>query len=631
MEIKLNKLSLENFMGIRSFSLDLNGRNATVRGINGAGKTTIFSAFNYLLFGKDSQGRSDFAIKTLDKDGQEIHNLNHSVEGTLSIDGKELVLKKVYAEKWTKKHGNPKADFTGHETQHFIDGVPIQKKEWDSRIKSIIEEETFKLLASPTQFNSLHWTKRREILMQVCGDISDADVIASDKDLSELPEILGQRTMEEQKKVLASKKKEINDRLKEIPSRIDELTKSLTNLPTEDRKSIEGRISDLEGQIRVISDDTVLPVLRKQKAELEANLSEARTALDKAKRNAAGDFDQETERLESELRKKRSNLCDIGADLERIAEKIQRNETEMARLRGEFKEISNKKFAGEKICPSCGQDLPEDQIKDAIENHNAQQATRLSDINGQGKRLKEANQKKANDKKVLEQKKEDMEKEIPALEAKISKNYANKEEAVKGTGKEESETITALENEIEGVKMQIDAQQEEKTDTSPLESQIRAARAELAQIDGSNATEKRIVELGDEEKALAGEYEEIERYIFLMEQFIVQKVELLEHKINVRFELATFKLFSQNINGGIEECCTTLYDGVPFGYGLNTGAEINVGLDIVSTLSAHYGVRAPIFIDHAESVINILDTGLQTIKLAVDDCPTLEVSYGSGR
>jgi len=120
----------------------------------------------------------------------------------------------------------------------------------------------------------------------------------------------------------------------------------------------------------------------------------------------------------------------------------------------------------------------------------------------------------------------------------------------------------------------------------------------------------------------------LEGETFLMEKFIVAKVNLLEDKINSKFALARFKLFEIQINGGITETCVTLFDGVPYGSGLNTGAEINVGLDIVRTLSQHYGVQAPIWIDHAESVTEILDPGSQTIKLSVDpDCPTLEVSY----
>jgi len=192
MKIMLNKLELQNFMGIRHFILELNGQSVIIRGANGTGKTTLFSAFLYLLFGKNAEGKVDFSLKTL-KDGQEIPNLDHAVEGIFAIDGQEITLKKVLKEKYTKKRGSSRADFTGHTTDYFIDGVPVQKKEWDQQIADLINEETFKLLTSPTYFNSLHWEKRRSILLDVCGDISDEDVIASDKALSALLDILNNK------------------------------------------------------------------------------------------------------------------------------------------------------------------------------------------------------------------------------------------------------------------------------------------------------------------------------------------------------------------------------------------------------------------------------------------------------
>lgn len=85
MEIKLDKLTLENFKGVKAFTLLVNGKPAQVHGENGAGKTTLMDGFLWLLFGKDSTGKADFAVKTLDSAGQELHNLCHSVEAELEI------------------------------------------------------------------------------------------------------------------------------------------------------------------------------------------------------------------------------------------------------------------------------------------------------------------------------------------------------------------------------------------------------------------------------------------------------------------------------------------------------------------------------------------------------------------
>ena len=200
-ELKLISLTLKNFKGIRSFHLDARGENARVFGDNATGKTTLFDSFLWLLFDKDSQNKKDFSIKTLDGNGKEMHNLEHEVEGMFSLDGRTITLRKVFTEKWTRKRGSATSEFTGHETNYFIDGVPVKKKEYVDRVDQIVKEDIFKLLTSPSFFNEqVKWQDRRKILLEICGDISDMDVIASESKLSSLPGILNGRTIEEHRK-----------------------------------------------------------------------------------------------------------------------------------------------------------------------------------------------------------------------------------------------------------------------------------------------------------------------------------------------------------------------------------------------------------------------------------------------
>mgnify|MGYP000409115462 CR=1 FL=1 len=173
MQIKLQSLKLQNFMGIRDYTFAPQGVSALIRGDNGVGKTTLFSAFLWLLFGKDAAGRSDFEIKPLDAEGNPLHGLDHMVEATLDVDGKQVRLCKVYKEKWTKKRGQTQKTLTGHSVDHYIDDVPVKKKEWEQRINDLIQEETFRLLTNPAYFAGLHWQRRRQLLLEICGDVSD--------------------------------------------------------------------------------------------------------------------------------------------------------------------------------------------------------------------------------------------------------------------------------------------------------------------------------------------------------------------------------------------------------------------------------------------------------------------------
>jgi hypothetical protein len=152
-----------------------------------------------------------------------------------------------------------------------------------------------------------------------------------------------------------------------------------------------------------------------------------------------------------------------------------------------------------------------------------------------------------------------------------------------------------------------------------LDQDIMARQKKIAAIEQRKDGEKRITELKAEEEKLAAEYEKLEGELFLTEEFIRTKVNMLEERINSKFKFARFKLFNQQINGGLEECCETLGNGVPYSAGLNNAARINVGLDIINTLSAFYEFEAPIFIDNSEAITKLTKVNAQVIRLVVSE------------
>ena len=207
MDIRINRLLLQNFKGVKSLEINADGANLKIYGYNATGKTTVFDAFTWVLFGKDSLGRSDFGIKTQDENGKVIHNLEHSVEVELAIDDSILTLKKVYAEKWTKKRGSAEAEFSGHETKYFINEVPSTKKEYEQKIAMYIDENLFKTITNPLYFNEhLKWQDRRAILLSLCeGNMSDNDMLARSSEFSPLLDELKGRTVQEYSKIIKGK------------------------------------------------------------------------------------------------------------------------------------------------------------------------------------------------------------------------------------------------------------------------------------------------------------------------------------------------------------------------------------------------------------------------------------------
>lgn len=634
--MKLFSLKLQSFKGLKSFTLDAQGENVNIYGENATGKTTLFDAFLWLLFDKDSANRKDFDIKTLDSNGEAMHGLEHSVEGVFDVGGRELNLKKTYAENWTKKRGSAEKQFTGHSVDHFVDKVPVKKGEFDNRIAEIVDESVFKLLTNPKYFNEqLHWQKRRQLLLEVCGDISDADVIASDANLAKLPDILGERTLDDHRKVIAARRAEINREIERIPVRIDEVTQGMPDLIGDavsyenEIKALQLKIEGKEKQRREIQAGGGAAELQVKLSELSAKMLELKTKLREDQdaqhepvRVKKGLFTAEMISLEAEIAGLRKQI-----ELSKTTEKELTDKT--VALRQKWHEVDTEPFEYQEsdTCHFCGQSLPADQVAGAREKASAQfnqeKAEQLAVISKRGQDAKAELEKQqkllAEYEALLPGKQEALEKVKAAIESLTVvqaspvdvDNNPEYQALVKEKEKLQKKVVTLEADKAEAL-TKIDG------DIEDDRTLLRANQTELAKFEQFGAGEKRIAELKAQERVLAAEYENLEQELYLAEQFVRSKVKLLEEKINNRFKMARFKLFSVQINGGIEECCETIYQGVPYS-SLNNGARINIGLDIINTLSEHYQFDAPIFIDNKEAVTKLIDVQAQVIALVVSE------------
>lgn len=639
--IKLTQLKLRNFKGIKDLTLDLDGGNAHIFGDNATGKTSIYDSFLWLLFNKDSNNRADFSIKTLDEHGKEINNLEHEVEAAFYVDGQQLTLRKVYKEKYTKKRGQATAEFTGHETNHYIDDVPVKKKEYEDKIKSLVDEEVFKLITSPTYFNeALKWQDRRATLLEICGDIGLDDVVAANPKLKDLPTILQSRTVEDHKKVIAERRKAINKELEMIPVRIDELHNSTPEAI--DVSSIDTEVAAVENQL---DEHTTQVTNIKNGAAIvdkEALAKQLKLELQQIQNELENEVKEEGFKIQTKLQEEQSNLAIISRKVDDLTFQIDlRNrdvkgfDEKLVTMRQEWTDINNEQYEHKHegdTCPTCNQDLPVEQIEEAKQKalaaFNKDKSERLERINQYGKAL-------SDDKKTTLETIEALQKELDGLKPqiepkekaikKLEEQLESQREAIRNA--RQDERYISKTKEIEGVDKQIQTLKENAQQAVlDIEKEISALRTKrtelnekLAQQAQIKANKERIAELEEQQKELADEFEKLEHQLFLTEEFTRSKVELLEERINSKFKFARFKMFEEQINGGLKEVCETTFEGVPYGSGLNNAAKINVGLDIINTLTAHYGIQAPIFVDNAEAVTQLIDIDSQLISLVVSE------------
>jgi len=645
-EIKLIELHLKDFKG-GTLSYIPDGDNSNVFGDNATGKTRLMDAFNWLLFGKDSLGRSDFEIKTLEKDGTAVTGIEHSVEGLLSFSDSKMFptirLKRIYKEIWTKKRGQAKETYTGNTTKYYIDGVPTKtKKEFTDRVAEIAgDEATFWLLTSPTVFPGLHWEKQRKLLMDICGDVPDESVIASDTALDPLRDILTDRTLEDHRKVIKARKTELNKAIGEIPTRIDEVHRGMPDVSgldlgkiESDHTNTEEALADLNLKKQGIDTGGDIAGLSKELAIVCADMQKIVSDHSKAHNETMTSLNTVISGTKNKLNESNNELRGLEENIVLSEKAVERIEKDLEGIRAEWKRVNALEFQDttETACAACGQDLPADKVEDARTvakaSFNKKKADDIKSIDATGHERKA---EKENHLKKIEANKETCEAVLYGLDVitgtleqleRDIEALATKEEAYNTMpayadlkGKEATIEVKIATAKA-GVSGDTESLQEE---IDKLEETLKLLKEGRDSFDKRTSGEIRITELKGEEKTLATEFEKIEAELFLTEQFIKTKVEMLNEKINSNFEITRFKLFNTLVDGGVVDCCEITVDGVPFNSGLNSAAQTNAGLDVCKTLMGHYGLKAPVFVDNAESVSELVDMDTQVIRLVVSE------------
>lgn len=629
--MQLLRLTYKNFKA-QSQNIVLNGTNLDVFGANGAGKTTVADAFIWLLFGKDSKN-SDLSEDIKVKSGVD-NGLEHEVEAVLELDdGGHITLKRVFHEIWTKKRGEATASFSGHTTDFYINDVPVKKKQYTEQINSIVAEDKFRLLTDPLYFkDEVSWQDRRAILLEVCGNVSDETVFAANKELAALPALLDGRTIDDYRKMLQSQRSKVNEELKKLPVRIDEAQRNLPDVVGMMPEVIQTELNDLKRQqleiqhkIMTINDGGGAADKQKQIAELEGKQIAVKNKYDRELNQQALANQSIIGELQSKKERARRSIADEQHRMEMLEKVITAAGEHIQKLRDDWNIENERAFAAEidDVCPTCGQRLPADRVEAArqraLEAFNLEKSEKLTSITNEGKK---ATEKLAADGEQLEHMQADvagMEAKIAAVDDEIASRQAAAENVLDYQQDEEYQTavaqITALKAEIDDLK--AGSRQEVvqlQADIRALDTDIAARQEKLALIKTRKDSEARIVQLQAQQKTLVAEFEQLERNLYLTELFIKTKVSMLDKKINSKFHIAQFRLFSEQVNGGLSECCDILYDGVAK---MSNSEEIKVGLDIIRTLSEHYGIRTPIFVDNCESITELPQMDAQVIRLVV--------------
>ena len=651
-KIVLKSLSLTNFKGAKSQEIVFSEQVTVISGENGTGKTTIFDAFLWLLFGKDSSGRSDsnFNIKTLDpQTGKPILHLEHSVCAVLDVNGREIKLQRNYVENWVKPRGTTEETLKDHKTECYINDVKVgTKKEYDAEINALIPEDVFKMITNPYYFNSLRPETQKDMLLEMAGNITGAEVAALNPEYVKLLEQLSGRPLAQYAKEVAAKKKACKDALAVIPGQID--TANRLRPASEDWGALEKelaekkeRLADIDAQI---SDKSKLNEQDyRRKAEVQKQIGDKRIALVNAvnaiRSNASADARKaamELKDLEYKLQSQQNDIVRKKESISSIKRDVDSLVASMNALRADFHKIRAEVITypdGAFVCPTCKRPLEVEDIEakqaELQANFNQEKASKLKANQEKGKAFsakKDEYQKKLY---AYEQELKDLESQVETTQKLIeTKKAAIPEEQDADAMIAADQNCINLRNEITELENQL-KMEAKPVDVSELQSGKRVLSEAITELNKRLANRSQIErvdkEIADlEEKRVANNQElaDLERWEFTALEFKKAKDAKLLERINGMFQVVSFNFVSDQLNGGEKLTCVCTVNGTPYP-DVNAAGKVNAGLDIINAICSAKGVSAPIFIDNRESINQIIPTVSQVINLVVSKDKSLTI------
>jgi len=629
-EIKLLSLHLVNFKGQRDYFIEFTQQTTSIFGDNGTGKSTLFDAFTWLLFGKDSHDIKDFNIKTLGPDGQPIPRIPHSVEGVLITPDGKTALKRVYEEKWVRRRGSEIEEMSGHETTYFHNGVPMTAGQYSQIIANLVNDTVFKLITSPTYFNSLPWKDRRQTLVKMAGTITPESVVAqwNPTEATEIIDIInGPKKIDEVRREQASARKRLNDGKDQIRPRIDEVQKTMPE--ADNYEAIEASITRKQDEFNTI-DASITDQVKAFQAQNEAEqrrqndinawrrrMNELQFQAEQDAVKVVNDAKIAKDRLIADKQRAKAALDNLKSVS--LATTISETEANLDKARAEWSAIQAEvmpEITQSFECPTCKQPLPAGDVAAKrqllTEAFEQDKAARLARNRREGEslatsltQLREQQAKRDKEIEDLQFQYDSIDPEaviIPAAtEPVLPQEYYDLKARV-----DQAEPIVATPLNVD----------ELKRHRSEIQAEIDGLRRKLITRDQRTQAQRRIEELKAQESTLAQQLAQIERIDNLCSRYVTDMMSEVESRVNGLFSLVKWKMFDVQINGGIEDTCECMIDGVPYS-DLNSAGKIRAGIDCINALTRFFDVCAPVWVDNRESVNDIPVIQSQIINLHV--------------
>lgn len=628
MKLKLKTLSMQNFKGIENLTIDFKDDLTVIAGRNGSGKTTVFDAFSYLLFDKDSSGSAQFQIKPLSKTGDTDRNLVTTVSATLLVDDKELKLKKEYQEKWIKKRDALEESFVGNTTNYFVFDLPVKKVEYQNEINKIIDDKMFKLLSDIHYFATMDKKAKREQILNL-APMEESDLKTLQAEYNTLD--FEHYTIDQMQKLY---EKNISDAKKEIDTlniRIDEQRKNIKHLDFDniliEHQEIEKKIKEIEKEKQTAILTQASNTLIKEIETLNDTYAKKLIVLSNKKDNLIAQYKTKIEHASVEETALKTEVTNLENSLNDLSTKLRFKNADIIELRDQYRLVKNQEIKCDTICPVCKQEFPKEKKKEIIKQAIEHKEKELQKITTDGQKLSQEIKTLTEEQEQTQAKLQEVKTKLESLPKLLTMNEVM--EKVKEENKPYEDELTAL-------KTQIDEKQELLKNTTNTDAVNTLAKKEEEYRKALQ--EKETLLAGLQQNTQIGE--QIQKYeiaiedkkhnflsaaksLELVKQYRQKYMQLGEQKINDLFKTIQIKLFETQVNGEIAEICEITKNGVPYA-DLNTASKINAGIELINVISNKLNVYTPLFVDNAESV-QAITSSFQQIQLTVTGDTELKV------
>lgn len=629
MKIELKSLDLVHFKCFPKLHLDFHEGVNNIYGENAAGKTSVYDSLTWLLFDKDSAGHSRPAVKPTGAPAGAMPE----VTAILEVDGEPIKLRKVLREKWEKPRGSSIERYAGDTRDYYIDDVPLAENAYKRRIAELIDERQFKLLTDVWAVTKgMHWKDRRTLLAEICGLPEDKQLLAATPQFTELNEKVGRRTVDEYKSVLMKQRKDMNANLNTLPVRVDECSRMVTELESLDFAAahsesdrLQTERERLQGEIVKLSNNTLAAQARNERDALQVQLREleAENAAHLASQRVP--VEDETPALTAALDRAKHEADRLTRTIAQERDLVLNGETRLDDYRARWRAIDAEVFTDEH-CPTCGQMFPAERLAEsraAFAEHQKQRKDALLEDSKMVKQgIAAAKDRLLTAETALKTAQDEVQKAQIALDS-----YTPPVEVVPENLPDYDRRKGAILTLIADAEKRLDrVSSDTEQERRRLETALSAVTTEKLTHDAVLAkeqtladTRRRIADLQAEQRTAAAEMEQMDRLIAMCEEFTRYRVQAITESVNSRFRLTRWRLFTEQVNGGLADCCEPMDRNGSMFEGTNNAMKINIGMDIIDTLSEFYGVRVPLFVDNAESVTHLQEIGSQVVRLVVSE------------